>query len=151
MTNYGKCLLYKLYSFLIYAVPMTLLFILNRGAYKTEASIFGFWGYVILGLLIIAFKGAFLEMFKKRTVLSVSAVFFVFSLIMLYMAKEMVLIAGVSLVASILQSFVGIVEDVYARLSWIIAEDGTRRKNPKKALPDKDAWREAYGFIAAEE
>lgn len=149
MTNGAKCKLYRAYAFLVYALPMALLFILNHEAYAGKASAIGFWGYIILIFVIAAFKDKFLTLFKNSSLLTISAIFFVIALTMRYLSDEMILIALVSLVGSVLSTFIDIVGDVYERHSKIIV-DGVEQKNRKPAIPDKEAWKEAYSFKAEE-
>lgn len=149
MTNGAKCKLYRAYAFLVYALPMALLFILNHEAYAGKASAFGFWGYIILIFVIAAFKDKFLTLFKNSSLLTISAIFFVIALTMRYLSDEMTLIALVSLIGSLLSTFVDVVGDVYERHSKVIV-DGIEQKNRKPAMPDAEAWKEAYSFKAEE-
>lgn len=149
MTNGAKCKLYRLYAFLTYALPMALLFILNHEAYAGKASAFGFWGYIILIFVIAAFKDKFLTFFKNGSLLTVSAIVFVIALIMRYLSDELILISLVSLIGALLSTFIDIVGDVYERHSKIIV-DGVEQKNRKPAMPDAEAWKEAYSFKAEE-
>ena len=150
MTNSGKCLLYKVLSFAVYALPMVLLFFLNMGEYASDGSVFGFFGYIILFFVILTFKNTFVELFKTRTLMCVSAVLLVFSVLMQYLADNMILICAVSFIGAVMQSLVSVVADVYDRYSYITI-DGIKRRNLAKAIPDKQAWAEAYGFMLTEE
>lgn len=149
MTNGAKCKLYRAYAFLVYALPMALLFILNHDAYAGKASAFGFWGYIILIFVIAAFKDKFLTFFKNGSLLTISAIFFVIALTMRYLSEEMILISLVSLIGSLLSTFIDVVGDVYEWHSKIIV-DGIEQKNMKRAIPDAQAWKEAYSFKAEE-
>lgn len=143
MTNGAKCLLYKFYSFLVYLIPMGILFFINRERYDSDGSFVGFFGYIAIFFVILAYKNAFNNLMKNKTLLTVSAVLFVFSLIMHYLAKEMMLITGVSFVGAIFQSIFQAVADVYENHSKIVI-DGVNRRNTNPAIPDADAWREAF-------
>ena len=149
LTNSGKCLLYRVLSFLVYLIPMTILFIVNIDSYSSGGGIFGFWGFIVLAFVFISFKQNVIDMFKKQTLLSVSGVFFIFSLIMRFLATEMLLITCVSFLASLLSSFVSIVADTYELLSYKLI-DGVKQKNLDKAMPDKKAWAMAYGLCYIE-
>ena len=146
MTNRGMCLLYKAYSFIAYAIPMVILFLANMDAYKTDGSIFGFWGFVILGFVFIAFKGTFINLIKNRTLMTVSGIVLLFAILMQYIAQEMILISMMSFGGAVMQSFLEGVADVYENYSWITV-DGVKKRNRKKAIPQAEAWAEAYGFI----
>lgn len=76
-----------------------------------------------------------------------SAVLMIFSLMMIYLAEEMLLICAVSLVASILSYFVDVVADVYYANAWIAVNGNTQnlQRNTARALLDREAWRIAYG------
>lgn len=146
MTNRGMCLLYKAYSFIAYAIPMVILFLINIDAYRSDGSIFGFWGIVIIAFIFIAFKNTFVSMIKNRTLITVSALFLVFSILMHYLASEMILISMMSFSGALVQSFFDGVADVYEEHSYTLVE-GVKRRNRKRAIPQKEAWAEAYGFI----
>ena len=150
LTNTGKCLVYKIYAFLIYLIPMSILFFVNLGEYDRDAGIFGFWGFVVLAFIILAFKNYVLEFFKKRTLLTVSIIFFIVSFITRYIADELLLITAVSMIAALLSTFVEIVADTYNEYSYKTV-DGVRTKNLAPALTDKEAWRLSYGFILTNE
>ena len=145
MTNGAKCFLYKCYSFLAYLIPMGILFIINRERYDSDGSMVGFFGYIAIFFVILAYKNSFQNLVKNKTLLTVSAVLFVFSLIMHYLADEMMLITGVSFVGAIFQSVLQAVADVYETHSKIIV-DGVQRRNTGPAISDAEAWREAYYF-----
>ena len=146
MTNRGMCLLYKAYSFVAYALPMMLLFIVNVDAYRTDGSIFGFWGFVILAFIFIAFKSTFINLIKNRTLMTVSGLLLIFSIMMHYLAQEMILISTMSFAGAAMQSFFEGVADVYENHSFVTV-DGIKKRNRKKALPQSEAWAEAYGFV----
>lgn len=139
--------MYKIIAFAVYAIPMLLLFLLNMDRYKSDGSIFGFFGYVILGFVFISFKNSIISLIKTRTLMSMSAILFVFSLLMQYLADEMVLITAVSLVGSILQIAVEVVANTYEEHAYIV-RDGVKMRNMRPAIPDSQAWREAYGLMA---
>ena len=145
MTNRGKMWLYKLYSFLAYAIPMATLFFINRKEYASGGNMFGFFGFVILFFVILSFKNAFLRMIRNKTLLTVSAIVLIFSVLMQYLADNMILISTVSLVAASIQSIIEVVADTYEVHSWVIV-NGVKKRNPDKAITDAQAWREAYGF-----
>lgn len=146
MTNLGKCYLYRLYAFLAYAVPMLILFFVNREAYiKDPNARIGIFGFVIFALIIIAFKSTVLSAIKKCPLLTVSAFLLIFSMLMKSIAEQMILICTVSIIGSCLMLIVDVVADVYYNLSYI-TKDGIKTKNPAKAITDREAWREAYGF-----
>lgn len=145
MTNRGKMWLYKLYSFLAYAIPMACLFVINREEYSSGGNMFGFFGFVILFFVILSFKNSFLKLIRNKTLLTVSAITLIFSILMQYLADNMILISTVSLISASIQSVVEVVADTYEIHSWVEV-NGVRRRNPAKALSDTEAWREAYGF-----
>nr|DAV17456.1 MAG TPA: hypothetical protein [Caudoviricetes sp.] len=146
MTNGAKCLFYKGVSFLAYGIPMAALFFANRAAYVSEGASVGFFGYIIIAFLVVCFKNTVLEFIKTKTLLSVSVIIFAFSVLMLYLSKQMIMISTVSMIGSIFQSIFEAVADVYERYTWVM-EEGIKHKNRKKAIPDKQAWLEAYNFI----
>ena len=145
MTNGAKCFLYKCYSFLAYLIPMGILFALNKERYDSDGSVVGFFGYIILFFVILACKNSFSNLVKNKTLLTVSGILFVFSLLMHYLATEMMLITGVSFGGALLQNIFQAVADVYENHSKITV-DGAIRKNTAPAISDAEAWREAYFF-----
>ncbi len=150
MTNRAKCRLYKIYSFLAYCVPMLSLFLVNRDAYRSDGSMFGFFGVVILVLVVLSFKNAFLQFVKNKTLISVSLILLIFAYFMQYVGDNMILIATVSLLGSLLQSGFESVAAVYDRYAYKMM-DGVRRMNRAEAIPDKQAWQEALGILTVEE
>lgn len=146
MTNSAKLLLYKIFSFLVYAIPMIALFIINHDEYKSDGSAFGFFGIIILVFIGLTLKNSIATLFKTHTLLTVSIIILVLSLLMKYLGDNMILISCVSIVGSLLQSVIEAVAHVYENYAYI-TEDGVKKKNMAPAIPDAQAWREAYGFI----
>lgn len=145
MLNRTKCLLYKVGGWALYAVPMLILFFANHDEYKSDGSFFGFFGFVIMAFLVLAFKKSVIAFFKGKTLLCVSLLLLIFSCLMEYLAGNMILIAAVSAVGSVMQSVMEPVADVYEGYAYI--EDGSgRHLNRAPAIPDAQAWREAYGL-----
>ena len=54
MTNLGKSYIYRLFSWCAYVIPLAVLFIINRDAYRAPESAIGFFGIVIIALAVIA-------------------------------------------------------------------------------------------------
>lgn len=150
MTNRAKCRLYKLYSFLAYCLPMLGLFAINHEEYRSEGSMFGFFGIMILVLIVLSFKNAFLQFVKNKTLITVSLIMLLFAYFMQYMGENMILIAAVSLVGSVMQSGFESVASVYERYAFKTV-DGVRRMNRDAAIPQSQAWKEAIGIIGIEE
>lgn len=145
MTNRSKSRLYKLYSFLAYSIPMFSLLALNHEAYKSEGSMFGFFGIVIMLLVILSFKNAFLQFVKNKTLISVSLILLVFAYFMQYMGDNMILISTVSLFGAIAQSGFESVSAVYEGYAYRTT-DGIKTLNRARAISDKEAWKEAFGI-----
>ena len=145
LTNSGKCKLYRVYAFIAYAIPMAILFFVNYNAYKQEGGVVGFWGFVLLGFVFLAFKEQILSLFKKRMLMSLSGTLFIFAILMQFIADQIILITGVSFAAGLLSSFISVVGDVYAERAYKMV-DGEKVKNTAPAISDKQAWLEAYGY-----
>jgi hypothetical protein len=126
------------------------LFIINRDEYRSEGSMFGFFGIVIMVLVVLSFKNAFLKFVKNKTLITVSLILLLFAYFMQYMGDNMILIATVSLFGAILQSGFESVAAVYERYSFKVV-DGVRRLNYDAAIPEKQAWRESIGVLGIEE
>ena len=145
MTNYGKSIVYKIYAFIAYLVPMLILFFCNLSEYTSDSRL-SFFGILIIGFLITALSGTIKKIFNYNISLSISASIFIVALISYYMGEKLLLISGVSFIGSALSSLVGAVADTYMRLAYIQDEGGRRRKDTSKAISDKEAWRETYLF-----
>lgn len=150
MTNKAMAFVYKMYAFIAYAIPMIVLLISRWEVYTKTGTTLGFFFYIAVAFVIIAFKDIVLDFIKKRALLSVSCIVFAFSLVMLVFAEEMVYISGVSTFAAVLQGFISCVADVYDNHSKIL-KDGVMRPNLGKAIPQKQAWAEAYGVLLVED
>ncbi len=149
LTNRGKCLQYKLFAFLVYLIPMTLLFFINLGAYTNDGGSFNFWGIMIFVGIVLAFKNYIIDAFKKRTLLSINIALLAMSIVMRYLSDEVILIASIGSISALIASFVETVADTYDLMSYKLV-DGVKIKNTAPAMGDKDAWRMAYGFAAEE-
>lgn len=146
MTNLGKCYLYRFYAFLAYSVPMIALLIINREEYiQDKGARMGLYGFVVLALVVIAFKNTILSAVKKNPLLTVSIILLIFSVLMKSISTSMITICAVSIIGSLLMMFVDVVGDVYRDRAYII-KDGIRMKNKQRAMTDREAWKEAYGF-----
>ena len=147
-TNKGRYIEYKALSFGMYVLPLLILFAVENTRYlKTAGTSLSFFGYVIMALILVAFKDKIVAMGKKNVILSVSIVIFVISAVMRYLADELLLISGVSLFGALMSTVVEPVADVYkarADRDKIGEGDGT-------TLSHKNAWRLAYGFREEEE
>lgn len=141
-TNKGRYRFYKLISFLVYVLPLAILFGIGHEQYlKTAGSSLSFFGYIIVAFVLIAFKDKLLGFAKHNTILTVSIIIFIVSLIMRYLADELLLISGVSLFGALLSTITEPVCEVYKKRADKDDEEGT-----VKLLTHKNAWRLAYGF-----
>lgn len=145
LTNSGMCRLYKLYTFLIYVIPMTVLFIAKHDAFSSQGGVFGFWGIIVLILCVLMFKEFVATFFKKQPIISVSIVLLVIGLFAEFLASYLALIGIVSGVAGIASSIVSVVADVYNTHSYKMV-DGEKVLNKGVAISQKEAWHEAYGY-----
>ncbi|MBQ3047050.1 MAG: hypothetical protein II988_06600 [Clostridia bacterium] len=145
LTNSGMCRLYKLYTFLIYVIPMTVLFITKHDAFSSQGGVFGFWGIIVLILCVLMFKEFVASFFKKQPIISVSIVLLVIGLFAEFLASYLSLIGIVSSAAGVASSAVSVVADVYSQHSYKTI-DGEKIINKGVALSQKEAWREAYGY-----
>lgn len=152
MGNLIRYKLHKLYSCLAYATPLGILFAINHKAYisiadgsvQTGATI-GFFGYILLGFMALGFKSKVLEFAKKNTLLSISIGVFIIAVVMEFLARQLMLISGASIIGAILSNFFEPVADVYYARCYEHSGDKRIRKNTI-TLTAKDAWKQAYGF-----
>ena len=147
MTNSTMKRLYRVYAFIVYLVPMIILFILRSDKYlKKPTTAIGFFGFIVLAFVIFYFsKQLFNEGLKGKRFIVVSGLLTVFSVVTLYLAQELVYICVTSFIASVFSQLINEVADVYENYEYKIDPDtGIKHKNRDKAIPQKEAWREAY-------
>lgn len=150
LSNHGKSVLYKLYAFLAYASIMLTLFFIKLQDYAPENRL-GFYSVIVLIFIIIAFKDTMKKIINYNLQLSASVITLACAILGYTVGKEMILIASASVVGSILSMFFGVVADTYAEYAYITDSNGIKRKNLARAISDKQAWRESYGFCFAKE
>lgn len=142
-TNKSRYIFYKWLSFLIYIIPLAVLFIIKRDDYITESGgkTVSFFGYMVVIFVIVAFKDKVLTFAKKNTILTVSVIIFTIAWVMKYLANELLLISAVSLIGSLISTIIEPVVVVYeAKL------EKERNGDNVNLLSHKNAWRLAYGF-----
>ena len=142
-TNKSRYIFYKWLSFLIYIIPLVVLFIIKRDDYITESGgkTVSFFGYMVVIFVIVAFKDKVLTFAKKNTILTVSVIIFTIAWVMKYLANELLLISAVSLIGSLISTIIEPVVVVYeAKL------EKERNGDNVNLLSHKNAWRLAYGF-----
>lgn len=142
-TNKGRYLEYKALSFCAYVLPLLILFGVENTRYlKSAGTSLSFFGYIIFALIVVAFKNKIIDIGKKNVVLSLSLAIFIVSIIMRYLADELLLISGVSLFGALLSTIIEPVADVYrARADRDKTGEGDGR-----TVTHKNAWRLAYGW-----
>ena len=150
LSNHGKSVLYKLYAFLAYASIMLTLFFVKLQDYAPENRL-GFYSVIVLIFIIIAFKDTMKKIINYNLQLSASVITLACAILGYTVGKEMILIASASVVGSILSMFFGVVADTYAEYAYITDNNGIKRKNLARAISDKQAWRESYGFCFAKD
>ena len=150
LSNHGKSVLYKLYAFLAYASIMLTLFFVKLQDYAPENRL-GFYSVIVLIFIIIAFKDTMKKIIDYNLQLSASVITLACAILGYTVGKEMILIASASVVGSILSMFFGVVADTYAEYAYITDSNGIKRKNLARAISDKQAWRESYGFCFAKD
>lgn len=142
-TNKARYWFYKVLSFVVYAIPLLVLFAVQKGNYiKSAGTSLSFFGYIIIFFLLIAFKDKVLDFAKKNIILSVSLVVFIISIVMRYLADELTWISGISLVGAVASMVIEPVSEVYKKRADKDVETGTY-----DLLSHKNAWRLAYGRL----
>lgn len=144
LTNTGKWRVYKLLTFLAFSLPLLILFIVNVNEYRQDSSVFGFWSIVIFALIVFALKEKVVEMWKKNSLLTFTAIWFIIEWLSYVLAKKAILIAGVAFVASLLSSVIEQVANVYYEHRYKLV-DGVKVLDRGEGLSDKMAWGEAFG------
>lgn len=141
-TNRARFRLYRLLSFLVYVLPLAILFACESERYlKSTGSSLSFFGYILTAFALIAFKDKLLGFAKNNAILTVSLVIFAISLIMRYLADELLIISGISLSGALLSAVIEPVGEVYRRRAERDEESGNYQ-----LLTHRNAWRLAYGF-----
>lgn len=148
LTNSGKMRLYQLYSIIAYLLPMLLcyfLFFFNSEP-KTQ---FGFWGYMILFMVFIFSYKVIVKSMQKTPLLFGSILLLVFGLVMSELGESLSLISVFSIVGALISTIILKVENVYEANSKIAVNGNINvmQKNPAPAIPDKQAWKIAYGVL----
>ncbi|MDR1138324.1 MAG: hypothetical protein LBK70_00385 [Clostridiales bacterium] len=139
--NARRYYLYKLLSFVAYAVPMAVLFGINHKEYlKNEYTGLGFFGYIMLLFLALSFKSKLTAVAQKNSILTMSTVIFVVALIMYKVGEQLLMISGMSLLGCLLSTIFERPADVYRRYGW---KDGVVYKGVP--VPHKKAW--AWGYM----
>lgn len=150
MGNVFMYRLYKIYSCIAYATPMAILFGLNSSTYisdTTGGKSIGFWGFVMLIFIVLAFKNKIQEFGTKNSILTVSILVFAVSLIMRLIADQLMLISLCSIGGAVLSSGFEPVADYYYSVSYKQISEDIRVKANLPTMPQKEAWRQAYGFV----
>ena len=150
MGNIARYRLYKIYSCIAYATPMAILFGVNSSQYisdTTGGKSIGFWGVVILLFVVLVFKNKIKELFTEDIALSVSILVFAIAMIMHFIASQLILISSVSIGGSILSRVFEPVADYYYSVAYKQLNEDVRVKQNLATIPQKIAWRQAYGFV----
>lgn len=146
MTNGAKSLIYRFLAFMVYAIPLLILYFCNQSKYATDGSAFGFWGIFIIALVIIMFKKQFLNAFTNQPLLTFSIVTLILSVLFKYIGDELFWVSLISVAGSILAIFFNAVANTYDNYKYIIDSNGIKKKNLTTAISDKKAWAETFGF-----
>lgn len=150
MGNIARYRLYKIYSCIAYATPMAILFGVNSSQYisdTTGGKSIGFWGFVMLIFIVLAFKNKIKELGTKNAVMTVSILVFSISLIMRLIADQLMIISLCSIGGSVLSNMVEPVADYYYSVAYKQLNEDVRVKQNLATIPQKIAWRQAYGFV----
>lgn len=150
LTNKGMSIVFKGLAFLVYLIPMAVLFGVNYAAYRKTEGLIGFWGVVLLAFVVLALKNILLTAFKKQPLIFMSLTVFIISLLMGKISDQMFLISGVSTVAAVFSGFVSTIADSYTEHAYKVI-DGEKTLNTAPAISVRQARMEAYGFIFTKE
>ena len=150
LTNFGKSVLYKIYSFLVYLIPMLTLFFINLDNYTTDSRL-SFFGIIVLGFVLIAFCGTIKKIINYNLGLTINAIIFIIAIFAEYLGKGLMLISFVSFLGNLFAMFFGAIANTYYRLAFITDEKGRRRKDTSEGLPLKEVWRETIMCFGSKE
>ena len=93
LTNKGMSIVFKGLAFLVYLIPMAVLFGVNYAAYRQTEGLIGFWGVVLLAFVVLALKNILLTAFKKQPLIFMSLTVFIIALLMGKISDQMFLIS----------------------------------------------------------
>lgn len=142
---------YKLYSMVAFAVPLMGLFAINKDTYISTASTgISFFGFILLLFFVIAFKNKILAGAKKDTLLTVIIGVFATALIMQYLAHQLMLISGAAFMGWAFSKAFDHVADVYYSRAYQEISDGRKVRIQTPTMPQKQAWRAAFGLSFSE-
>ena len=146
ISNYGKMIIYKIYSVLAYVLPMlaTYFIFFHKAEPKTQ---FGFWFYIILFLCLIVGKNIIFERIKKNLVATVGVVMLIIGIFFSYMGDALTVIGVAGCISALICSVFIKVADVYHAHAFISVNGNTQvlQRNPAPAIKEKDAWKIAFG------
>lgn len=141
MINRTRKWVYILYSILAYIFPMAILIGAKHDVYfKTTTSSVTVTGIIIFAILLIVLKNQ-LSKYPVIPIIIGHIAVIVVMLLPKIIADEVILALSVSLVGIVMSCVFDRVAQFYARTSY--NADGTLNK---KAIPQKQAWSEAYCF-----
>ena len=145
LTNYGQSIMFKIYAFLVYLIPMLILFFTNIDAYTSDSKL-SFFGILILGTCLIAFCGTIKKIINYNVGLSVSVIVFLIALLSKYLGEQLMLISGCSFIGSVLSIVFTAISNTYYRLAFVEDEQGRKRKDKSPAISFKEAWQETISI-----
>ncbi|MEG2001722.1 MAG: hypothetical protein RR107_01345 [Clostridia bacterium] len=144
MSNIGKYRLYKVLSFLAFALPFAVVVGANFSRFIAfEATKVSLYGYVVLIFMVVAFKNKIFENAKKNPVLTLSIVMFLTAYIMKSFANELMVLSLTGLIGSLLSAVFDPVVEVF--FSECFEMNGqNRRRITAETLSHKEGWKRAY-------
>lgn len=146
ISNYGKMVIYKIYSVIAYILPMLITYFIffHKAEPKTQ---FGFWFYIILFLCLIVGKNIIFERVKKNLIITAGVFMLVIGIFFSYMGEALTIIGVAGCISALTCTVFIKVADVYHAHAFISVNGNTQvlQRNPEPAIPEKDAWKIAYG------
>jgi len=152
--NRAQYWLYKLYACIACATPLALLYGINYKTYIGHSDggmTISFWVWVGFITFVIMVKKRLTEYAKKDIVMTILTGIFSFSLIMFFLAQQMMIISGLSLAGWISAKQVDKIADVYYQKSWSVTADGAKVKINNPYVKVKAAWKQAFLGVTGED
>ena len=150
LTNMGQSVMFKIYAFLVYLLPMVVLFIANFDAYTTDSKI-SFFGITLLIFVCIAFCNTLKKIINYNLGMTFSVIIFIIAIASKYLGEQLLLISGCSIIGSVLSLVFGAISNTYYRFAFIEDEQGRKRKDTSPAMPLKEAWKETITVFSDKE
>ena len=131
LTNHAQSVLFKIYAFLVYCLPMAVLYFCNIENYNSDSKL-SFMGVLLIGFVAIAFANTVKKIINYNIGLSVSSIIFVIALLSKFLGEQLIMISGASFIGSVFALIFSEISNTYSRFAFKIDAEGRKRKDSTK-------------------